>query len=85
LGKPASIKEGAFGRLPHRGRAAPRPAPFVGILFMEAGFPRVNHRMLLGFPKGAGTQGPGTHGPYIHVCICGPWGSRTLMELPTYL
>ena len=26
---------------------------------MEAGFPKVNHRMLLGFPKGPGTQGPG--------------------------
>ena len=28
--KPASIKEAAFGRLPQRGRAASRPAPFVG-------------------------------------------------------
>ena len=34
--KPASIKEAALGRLPQTGRAAPRPAPFVGIL-MEAG------------------------------------------------
>jgi hypothetical protein len=33
LGKPASIKEAAFGRLPQRGRAAPRPARFVGILY----------------------------------------------------
>jgi hypothetical protein len=29
--KPASMKEAAFGRSPQRGRAAPRPVPFVGI------------------------------------------------------
>ena len=27
---------------------------------MEAGFLPVDHHMLLGFPKGPGTQGPGT-------------------------
>ena len=31
--KPASIMEAGFGRLPLRGRAAPWPATFVGILY----------------------------------------------------
>ena len=31
--KPVFIKEAAFGSLPHRGQAAPPPAPFVGILY----------------------------------------------------
>ena len=53
----------------HLGKASrlcerpPNAAPF-----MEAGFPKVNHRKLLGFPKGPGTQGPGTQ----KDCI---WGS----------
>ena len=34
--KPASIKEAVSGHLPRRERAAPQPAPFLGI-FLEAG------------------------------------------------
>ena len=48
--------------------------------FMEAGFPKVNQRKLLGFPKGPGTQGPGTQ----KYCRYGPWDSRILMEFPNY-
>jgi hypothetical protein len=31
--KPDSIKEAAVGRLPQKGRTAPQPALFVGILY----------------------------------------------------
>ena len=39
--------------------------------FKEAGFAKVNHRKLLGFPRGPGIQ---------KYCRYGPWG--TLMEFP---
>jgi hypothetical protein len=63
LGKPASINGSHKGGGPRSGQSGqPKAASF-----MEAGFRKVNHRMLLGFPKGPGTQGPGTQGPHIHV------------------
>jgi hypothetical protein len=70
LAKPASkgfpqITKGA-GRRAARPLCGRRPK---AASFMEAVFAKVSHRMLLGFPKDPGTQGPGTQGSYIHICI----------------
>jgi hypothetical protein len=47
-------------------------APPLWESFMEAGFAKVDHRKWLGFPKGPGTQGPGTR----KYCI--GWSLRIL-------